>query len=142
MGTVRDILNKKGIHVHTIDSATTVYDALDKLEDLNIGALVIIDHGHFSGIFTERDYARKVVLQGRSSKETKVADIMAENTPTVTPEMTLAKCMDIMSKQFVRHLPVMIANEVVGIISMGDVMRFLIEEKQFIIENLENYISR
>ena len=140
MGTVRNILAIKGNSVHTVDVGSTVYDALDKLESLNIGALVVTDQGYYAGIFTERDYARKVILKGRSSKDTLVRDIMDVH-PVVSPDTSVDECMKLMTSKFMRHLPVLDNGKLIGIISIGDLVKNIIDEKQFIIENLENYIT-
>ncbi len=140
MGTVKHLLQKKGNIVLSITSLTSVYDALEVLENNNVGALVVVDGETLVGIFTERDYARKVVLKGRSSKETLVRDIMTERPIFVTPDNSIDDCMQIMTDKFIRHLPVMDKGKLLGVISIGDVVKFVIEEKNFIIENLEHYI--
>ncbi len=140
MGTVRNILAIKGNSVHTVDVGSTVYDALDTLENLNIGALVVTDQGYYAGIFTERDYARKVILKGRSSKDTLVRDIMDVH-PIVGPDTPVDECMKLMTSKFMRHLPVLDNGKLIGIISIGDLVKNIIDEKQFIIENLEHYIT-
>lgn len=141
MGTVKNILEKKGRTVHGVSPDSSVYDALETLESKNLGALVVVDEGKLVGIFTERDYARKVVLKGRSSKETKVRDIMSDRPVFVHPDDTIEVCMQIMTNKFIRHLPVLENGEMVGLISIGDVVKYIIYEKDFIIENLEHYIS-
>ncbi len=140
MGTVRSILVKKGNTVHAVDADMTVYDALEKLEDLHIGALLVLDKGHYVGIFTERDYARKVILKGRASKETVVRDIM-DLHPTLHPDTSVEEVMNIMINKHFRHFPVLENGELIGVISIGDVVKHIIDEKQFIIENLEHYIT-
>jgi CBS domain-containing protein len=141
MGTVKHILQKKGPVVHSVSPDSSVYDALEVLESKNMGALVVVDGDRLIGIFTERDYARKVVLKGRSSKETLIRDIMTERPVFVTPENTIDDCMQIMTDKFIRHLPVVDNGKLLGIISIGDVVKYIIEEKNFIIENLEHYIA-
>ena len=111
------------------------------LEDKNLGALVVVENGKLIGIFTERDYARKVILKGRSSKETLVRDIMSSHPIFVTPDNTIDDCMQLMTDKFIRHLPVLENNQLVGVISIGDIVRYIIYEKDFIIENLEHYIT-
>jgi CBS domain-containing protein len=140
MGTVRNILQKKGNVIHSVGPDSTVYDALEVLESKNMGALVVVENGTLIGIFTERDYARKVVLKGRSSKETFIRDIMTERPIFVSPDNTIDDCMQIMTDKFIRHLPVLDNGRLIGVISIGDVVKFVIEEKNFIIENLEHYI--
>ena len=141
MSIVRNILQKKGNTVHTISPGSTVYDALEELEEKNIGSLVVIENGKLTGVFTERDYARKVILKGRSSKETLVRDIMSSHPLFVNPDNTLDECMQLMTDKFIRHLPVLENDELVGVISIGDIVKYTIYEKDFIIGNLEHYIT-
>lgn len=140
MGTVRNILQTKGNAVYTVSPESSVYEALEELENNNLGSLVVVENGKLIGIFTERDYARKVILKGRSSRETHVKDIMTERPLFVTPDSTIEACMQLMSSKFTRHLPVLDNDQLVGIISIGDVVKYIIREKDFIIENLEHYI--
>jgi CBS domain-containing protein len=137
---VRNILEKKGNAVFSISPDMIVYDALESLEEKSLGALVVVENGKLVGIFTERDYARKVILKGRASKETLVRDIMTERPVFVTPDSTIEECMQLMSDKWIRHLPVLQNEQLVGVISIGDVVRFIINEKDFIIKNLEHYI--
>lgn len=140
MGTVKNLLQKKGNIIHSVSPDSSVYDALEVLENKNVGALVVVEDKKLIGIFTERDYARKVVLKGRSSKETLISDIMTERPVFVTPENTIDECMQIMTDKSIRHLPVLDNGRVLGLVSIGDIVKFIIEEKNFIIENLEHYI--
>lgn len=141
MGTVRHLLEMKGHTVHSISPESSVFDALEVLEEKNLGALVVVDKDKLIGVFTERDYARKVVLKGRSSKETLVADIMSERPIYVSPNTSIEDCMQLMTDKFVRHLPVLENSELIGIISIGDVVKYIINEKEYIIENLRHYIT-
>ena len=141
MSTVRNILQKKGNAVHSINPDKSVYDALEELEENNLGSLVVVENGKLIGIFTERDYARKVILKGRSSKETLVKDIMSSRPVFVNPDTTLDECMQLMSDKFIRHLPVLENDVLVGVISIGDVVKYTIYEKDFLIGNLEHYIT-
>ena len=141
MSTVRNILQKKGNAVHSISPDSSVYDALEELEENNLGSLVVVENGKLTGVFTERDYARKVILKGRSSKETLVRDIMSSRPIFVNPDNTLDECMQLMSDKFIRHLPVLENDELVGVISISDIVRYIIYEKDFIIDNLEHYIT-
>lgn len=142
MDTVRNILQIKGNMVYTICITCSVYEALEVLEEKNLGALVVVDEsGKLIGIFTERDYARKVVLKGRSSKETLVADIMNDSPVFVTPDTEIEYCMQLMTNKFIRHLPVIENNDLIGLISIGDILKYVISNKDFIIQNLEHYIG-
>ena len=142
MGKVRDILNYKGNNVYSVEPSMMVYHAVERMCEKNIGALLIVDNGRLVGIFTERDYARKLILKGKSSKTTPISELMTQNPITVTPEHTVDECMALMTGRFIRHLPVMEHGELVGLISIGDVVKLTIEEQKDIIEYLENYISR
>ncbi|QHS63924.1 CBS domain-containing protein [Chitinophaga agri] len=127
--------------IYTICITCTVYEALEVLEEKNLGALVVVDEsGKLIGIFTERDYARKVVLKGRSSKETHVSDIMTDDPVFVSPDTEIEYCMQLMTNKFIRHLPVIENNELTGIISIGDIVKHVINSKDFIIQHLEHYI--
>lgn len=141
MDTVRNILQLKGNLVYTVSPDSSVYEALELLESKNLGSLVIVeDDGKLDGIFTERDYARKVILKGRSSKETLVRDIMTDDPVFVTPDTKIEECMKLMTEKFIRHLPVLENDRLVGLVSIGDLVKYIINQKDFIIENLEHYI--
>ena len=141
MSTVRNILQKKGNAVYSTSPDSSVYDALEELEEKNLGALVVLENGKLVGVFTERDYASKVILKGRSSKETLVRDIMSGTPVFVDPDKTLDDCMQLMTDKFIRHLPVLENGELIGVISIGDIVKYIIYDKDFIIENLEHYIT-
>ena len=141
MGKVRDILRTKGDSIFSIEPSKSVYHALEVLVAKNIGALLVMEGRKFVGIFTERDYARKLILKGKASKETLIRDIMTERPVTVTPDTTIQECMGIMTTKFIRHLPVMENGEAAGLISIGDVVKFIIDEQSGIIEDLEHYIT-
>lgn len=141
MGKVRNILQAKGNSGIFVSPDTNVFTALELMFERNIGALLVIENDKFIGIFTERDYARKVILKGKSSKEIQIREIMTENPPTVTPDNTIEECMWLMTNKFIRHLPVLDDGKLVGIISIGDVVKYIIDEQKFIIGNLENYIT-
>jgi CBS domain-containing protein len=141
MGKVSNILSNKSKVTYSVTPDTTVYDALDLMFQKNISALLVLDGEELVGIFTERDYARKVILQGRASKETLIREIMTGDLITVTPNDSINDCMKLMSSRFIRHLPVLENGRVVGVISIGDVVKFVIDEQQFIIENMEHYIT-
>jgi CBS domain-containing protein len=142
MGKVRDILNAKGNNVYAVEPAMMVYHAVERMCEKNIGALLIVDEGKLVGIFTERDYARKLILKGKSSKTTLISELMTPNPITVTPEHTVDECMTLMTGKFIRHLPVVENDRLIGLVSIGDVVKLTIEEQKDIIEYLENYISR
>ncbi|MEJ6979895.1 CBS domain-containing protein [Pedobacter sp. P351] len=141
MGKVRNILQAKGNSGIFVNPDTNVFTALELMFERNIGALLVMENDKFIGIFTERDYARKVILKGKSSKEIQIREIMTENPPTVTPDNTIEECMWIMTNKFIRHLPVLDDGKLVGIVSIGDVVKYIIDEQKFIIGNLENYIT-
>jgi CBS domain-containing protein len=141
MGKVRNILQSKNNSTISVSPDSTVFEALELMVEKNIGALLVMDQEEFVGIFTERDYARKVILKGKASKETPISEIMTEDPVTVTMDNTIEDCMRLMTNKFIRHLPVMDNGKLVGIISIGDVVKFIIEEQRFIIENLEHYIT-
>ncbi len=141
MKTVKQILEKKGNQIWSISSDKTVYDALEIMAEKETGALMVIDDGKLLGILSERDYARKVILKGASSLKTPVRDIMTTKVAYVTPENTLEECMALMTDKRCRHLPVMANNKLVGVLSIGDLIKASIAEKEFLIHQLEKYIS-
>ena len=141
MQTVQDILQVKGHAAWSIGPQATVYDALQLMADKNVGALLVLENGRLAGIFSERDYARKIILKGKSSRETAVREIMTERVISVHPEQSVAECMALMTNHRIRHLPVLEAGEVSGVISIGDVVKAIMTEQEFTIEQLENYIS-
>ena len=139
---IRQILQKKKINaLFSVSSDTTVYNALVEMADKNIGAVLVIDNGKLSGIFSERDYARKIVLKGLHSDETPVKDVMTAKVITIDLEDKLEDAMQIMSDKHIRHLPVMDGQELVGIISINDLVTTLINEQKAQIASLESYIS-
>jgi len=140
MRTVRDILKVKGHDVWCVEANSTVYDALVKMAEKNVGALVVLENGKLAGIFSERDYARKVILKGRSSLNTPVKDIMTSEVYCVRPDQTLEECMVLMTDKRIRHLPVLEDDQLVGIVSIGDVVKEIIAEQGITIQQLENYI--
>lgn len=142
MQTVHNLLQYKGDHVITVPPECTVFDALKLMNDHNIGAVVVTGtNGTMLGILTERDYARKVVLAGRSSKETLARDIMTREVVYVKPAHTIEQAMAVMTDHRCRHLPVLDGKELVGLISIGDVVRGIIHDKEFVIEQLKHYIT-
>jgi CBS domain-containing protein len=141
MATVRDLLKEKGNDVWTIAPDKTVYDALTLMAAKDIGALVVVEDDRVVGIISERDYARKVILRGKSSKETTLREIMTAKVCYVTNDYSVQECMALMTDKTVRHLPVLEADRLVGIVSIGDVVKSVISEQEFIIEQLESYIT-
>lgn len=141
MKTVRQILQRKGSAYWSVASETSGYDALQVLADKDVGALLVIDDGKLVGIFSERDYARKVILRGKSSKNTPVSALMTADVLYVGPDMVLDDCMALMSQKRVRHLPVMENNQLIGIVSLGDVVSMIISDQKFTINELEKYIT-
>jgi CBS domain-containing protein len=140
MINVRQMLDRKGRQVFSIAPECAVLDAIRLMAERHVGALLVMQGEALSGIVSERDYARKVILMGRSSADTPVRDIMSAPVITVQPETTVEKCMQIMTEQRVRHLPVMEGGRVIGMISIGDLVKVVIAEQQQQIEQLENYI--
>ena len=141
MGTVRDTLRSKGYDVWSMGPNATVYDALKLMAEKNIGAVLVMEADHLIGILSERDYARKVILLGRSSKDTSVREIMTPRVVYVRPDQKTEECMALMTDKRVRHLPVLEDDQVIGVISIGDVVKAIISQQEFIIEQLEHYIT-
>jgi CBS domain-containing protein len=141
MKTVRQVLDAKGSSVHTVSPQSTVFDALKIMAEKNVGALVVTEGKGLIGLISERDYARKVVLLGRVSKDTPVSDIMTREVVCVDVGKAVDECMAIMTQGHFRHLPVMDDGGLVGIISIGDVVKSLLDHQQFTIEQLEQYIG-
>ena len=141
MSTVREILRNKGCDVWSIAPDATVYEALCLMADKNVGAVLVIDACTLVGILSERDYARKVILHGKSSRDTLVREIMTERMVYVRPEQTAEECMALMTEKRVRHLPVLEGDRLVGVVSIGDVVKGIISEQEFVIDQLEHYIS-
>jgi CBS domain-containing protein len=139
-GKVKNILQMKGAKVFSVSPRTTVFEALEKLVSNNIGALVVAEQGKLKGIFTERDYARKVILKGKSSKETSVEEVM-DYHPIVHPDTSVEECMNIMVAKNMRHLPILENDEIIGVVSMGDLVEHIMREQRYIIESLEHYIN-
>lgn len=140
MKTVKEILNSKRYSLLSITPSETVLDALKLMAEKEVGALVVLEDERLVGIFSERDYARKVILFGKASKDTLVREIMTQKVVCVRPEQSVEDCMALMTDKRVRHLPVLQDKHVVGVISIGDVVKEVISEQRFVIEQLENYI--
>ena len=139
--TIRQLLMQKGSDVLSIGPDSTVYDAIRMMADNNVGALVVMDGDKLIGKVSERHYARDVILKGRSSANTKVRDIMSKRVVCARLEQTVDECMAVMTHRAVRHLPVLDNKHVVGIVSIGDLVKSVIQEQQFVIDQLEHYIS-
>ncbi|HVR44520.1 MAG TPA: CBS domain-containing protein [Thermoanaerobaculia bacterium] len=142
MRSVAELLDQKGREVWSVKPDDSVLDALRKMAEKEIGALVVREGERVVGILSERDYARKVILQSRSSKDTPVRDIMTPNVISVDPRKTIDECMVIMTNGRIRHLPVVEEGRLVGIVSIGDLVKETIEEQKFVIRQLESYITQ
>jgi len=141
MYSVKDILDEKGYECFTIEPSATVFEALEMMTNKDVGALLIVEEDKVLGVFSERDYARKVVLKGKSSKETNVSEMMSGWVYPVNLNTRTKECMRIMTDNHVRHLPVIENDKLVGIVSIGDIVNTIIEDKNNLIEQLENYIT-
>ena len=141
MKKVRDILEVKGRDVWSIGPDASVFDALKLMAEKDLGALVVLDGGTLVGIISERDYARKIVLLGRASPTTQVKEIMTSRIACVDPEQNVNECMALVTEKRIRHLPVLENGKLIGLISIGDLVKSIITEQQFIIEQLERYIT-
>lgn len=139
--TLADLLEKKGSQVYAIAPDATVYDAVKVMAERSVGALLVMEGERLVGMLSERDYARRVILEGRASKDTAVREIMTTRVVYGRPEQSVEDAMAIMSDKKFRHLPVMKDDKVVGIVTLGDAVKELLSEKEFLIEQLENYIS-
>jgi CBS domain-containing protein len=142
METVKQLLEKKGHEVWTVTPETSVFDAVKLMADKNVGALVVVQVRKVVGLISEREYSREVVLKGRSSKTTAVRDIMTSPVLYARPDQTVEDCMALVTEKRTRHLPVLDGEELIGIVSIGDLVKAVISHQQFIIEQLEHYITR
>src|SRR5438445_11487497 len=141
MKTVSQLLRTKGQAILSVSPEIPVFEALQVMAEKNVSALLVVEGGELVGIFSERDYARKVILKGKSSKDTPVQELMSSHVLYVRPEQTIQDSRALMTDKRVRHLPVMEEGRVVGVISIGDVVKAIIAEQEFIIEQLQNYIT-
>lgn len=141
METVRSILEKKGHEVYSLPPDTSVYDAIALMAEKSVGALLVVSQGRLAGVVSERDYARKVILKGKHSRDTRLDEIMTCEVIAVTPDQTVDECMRIMTDCRIRHLPVLEGDGVVGVISIGDLVRSIIAAQEATIHHLHNYIA-
>jgi CBS domain-containing protein len=140
MMTIKHVLDQKGRVVHTVDPDATVFEALKLMAEKNVGSMAVVEDGRLAGIITERHYAREIVLKGRTSPTTRVRDVMSRRVDFARPDQTVEQCMAIMIAKAVRHLPVIEDGRLVGIVSIGDMVKSVIGDQEFIIEQLEHYI--
>ena len=140
MDTVRGLLKSKGGEVWTIQPDETVHDAIQKMADQDVGSLVVIEDGELAGIFTERHYSREVFLKGRQSPTTPIREVMSTRVTCASPKQTIEECMAVMTDKRIRHLPVVDDGELVGIVSIGDLVKSTIADQEFVIEQLTDYI--
>ena len=141
MKTLRQLIAGKHKPIATVDPDSTVLHALEIMAENDVGALLVLDGGRLAGVFSERDYARKVILRGRNSRDTVIRELMTSNLITITPEQTITDCMSIMTDRHIRHLPVMDGGKVVGLVSIGDVVKSIISDQEATIQQLAGYIS-
>ncbi|MEE2822208.1 MAG: CBS domain-containing protein [Acidobacteriota bacterium] len=141
MKSVSQLLEEKDYDVWSVSPESSIFDGLKLMAEKNIGALLVVDSGNLIGIFSERDYARKIALKGKTSHETSVREIMTKKVASVRPDQSIQECMELMTEKHIRHLPVLENEQLVGVISIGDVVKAVISEQAFIIEQLENYIA-
>ena len=139
--TVRQILESKGNAVHCLSPQATVFEALQCMQTNDIGGVLVTEGEHLRGIFTERDYARKITLQGKASKEITIAEVMTANVLTISPSQTIDDVLEMMTENRIRHLPVVEKGKMVGVITIGDAVKAVIAEQRATIEHLESYIS-
>lgn len=141
MHNIRHILEEKGTDIWSVRSTQTVYEAIHKMAELGVGALLVIDDGALVGLVSERDYARKVILQNKRSRECAVADIMTASLITIDPRATASEGLALMTRKRIRHLPVMDGATLLGVVSIGDLVNAVIGDQQALIEQLERYVS-
>ena len=141
MSNVSQILQEKGGRLFTVESTSTVFDAIKQMVEANVGALLVTEDGRITGIVTERDYLRRVTLEGRTDKEALVSEIMTSPLVYVTPETSVEECMALMTDRRIRHLPVVEGDDVVGLVSIGDLVKFQTKEQSFRIQYLTEYIT-
>jgi len=138
---IRSVLDQKGWGAYSVEPGQTVLEAIEKMAQEGVGALVVVEDEMLVGMFSERDYARKVILEGRTSRDSLVRDIMTADVITVTPDESVDRCMHLMTEQHIRHLPVMVGTRVAAMISQGDLVKWIISRQSETIEQLQHYIS-
>ena len=141
MTTIAQLLNAKGDQIWSVEPKATIFEALEIMSEKEIGALLVMEDGKLTGIFSERDYARKVILKGKSSKETPVGELMTKKVFYIDSQKTINDCMAMMTAKRIRHVPVIEDNQVMGIVTIGDVVNQIISEQKVTINHLENYIT-
>jgi len=141
MTTIAQLLNAKGNQIWSVEPKATIFEALEVMSEKEIGALLVMEDGKLTGIFSERDYARKVILKGKSSKETLVEELMTKKVFYIDSQNTINDCMAMMTAKRIRHVPVIEDNQVMGIVTIGDVVNQIISEQEVTINHLENYIT-
>lgn len=141
MKILQRVLDTKGSEVFSIGPGASVFDALEEMAKRDVGALIVMEDGQVVGIFSERDYARKIILAGKSSRETPVRDIMTDRVIYARPDLTLEQCLALMTDKRIRHLPVMRGDDLIGVVSIGDLVKGIIDDQRFLISQLENYVS-
>jgi len=141
MKTLRSVLESKGGEIYSVAPTASVFDALEEMSKRDVGALIVLDGGEVVGIFSERDYARKIILVGKSSRETPVSEIMTSRVVFARPDLTLEECLALMTDKRIRHLPVIQNDELIGVVSIGDLVKGIIDDQRFLISQLESYVS-
>ena len=141
LATLETILNWKGNDVYSVTPETTVFEALKLMRDKNVGALLVCHEGKLIGIISERDYARKIAIEGRNSRNTPVSDIITTDPMTLTSAATVGDCMSLMANQRIRHLPVLDGEKIIGVVSMGDLVKWMMHAQSATIDQLQSYIS-
>ncbi|MGY6586722.1 MAG: CBS domain-containing protein [Wenzhouxiangella sp.] len=141
MHTIRQILSDKGADIWSVDSGQTVYEAVRYMAERGVGAVPVIDDGQLQGMFSERDYARKVILEGKASRDTLVRDVMTSPVITIAPNAMAEEGLALMTRKRIRHLPVMEKGQLVGLVSIGDLVNVVIGDQQHLIEQLERYVT-
>lgn len=141
MHTIRQIISDKGTDIWSVDSSQTVYEAVRYMAERGVGAVPVIDDGQLQGMFSERDYARKVILEGKASRDTLVRDVMTSPVITIAPNALAEEGLALMTRKRIRHLPVMEKGQLIGLVSIGDLVNVVIGDQQHLIEQLERYVT-